>query len=253
LHKAQRAGMMGVFLEGVSRVLVATDLAARGIDVPSVRVVINYDMPVSPVDYLHRIGRTGRNGTHGVATSLVRPRSRALAHALKAAAHKNSQVATLPEARERLHAVSNRPKSARASKVPTVLAAARRYGRPSFPAPRGHSRRGPRGSGVARPLAVAHRRSAKARPSAVRGARAGPRTGSGRGAPEARRAGARANGARGSNGPAMFPLGRSRPSRTGSRPPQRSAARTGGAEPSRSIRSSRPSAGIKKTKRRMKR
>lgn len=253
LHKAQRAGMMGVFLEGVSRVLVATDLAARGIDVPSVRMVINYDMPVSPVDYLHRIGRTGRNGTYGVATSLVRPRSRVLVHALKAAARKNSQVATLPEARERLHAVSNRPMSARASKDPTVLAAARRYGRPPFPAPRGHSRRGPRGSGVARPLAVAHRRSATARPSAVRGARAGPRTGSGWGAPEARRAGARAHGARGSNGPSMFPPGRSRPSRTGSGPPQRSAARKGGAEPSRSIRSSRPSAGIKKIMRRMKR
>ncbi|KAJ1485633.1 P-loop containing nucleoside triphosphate hydrolase protein, partial [Baffinella frigidus] len=54
-----------------ARVLVATDLAARGINVPTVRAVINYDMPLTPVDYLHRIGRTGRNGVPGTATSLV--------------------------------------------------------------------------------------------------------------------------------------------------------------------------------------
>ncbi|MDB4941605.1 MAG: ATP-dependent helicase RhlE [Labilithrix sp.] len=53
------------------RVLVATDVAARGIDVAALPAVINYDLPRSPVDYLHRIGRTGRAGESGVAISFV--------------------------------------------------------------------------------------------------------------------------------------------------------------------------------------
>ena len=53
------------------RVLVATDLAARGLDVVGLRAVVNYDLPRSPVDYLHRIGRTGRAGESGVAISFV--------------------------------------------------------------------------------------------------------------------------------------------------------------------------------------
>jgi superfamily II DNA/RNA helicase len=50
---------------------VATDIAARGIDVPELRVVVNFDLPRSPHDYLHRIGRTGRAGETGVAVSFI--------------------------------------------------------------------------------------------------------------------------------------------------------------------------------------
>jgi len=53
------------------RVLVATDLAARGLDIAELPAVVNYDLPRSPVDYVHRIGRTGRAGEPGVATSFV--------------------------------------------------------------------------------------------------------------------------------------------------------------------------------------
>lgn len=52
-------------------VVLATDLAARGIDIPQLPVVVNYDLPRSPVDYIHRIGRTGRAGESGVAISFV--------------------------------------------------------------------------------------------------------------------------------------------------------------------------------------
>ncbi|MGZ5846547.1 MAG: helicase-related protein, partial [Ramlibacter sp.] len=52
-------------------VLVTTDLAARGIDIPGLQVVVNYDLPRSPDDYVHRIGRTGRAGASGVAVSFV--------------------------------------------------------------------------------------------------------------------------------------------------------------------------------------
>jgi ATP-dependent RNA helicase RhlE len=59
------------FRDGELRVLIATDLAARGIDIPALPVVINYELPRSPNDYVHRIGRTGRAGRTGLALSLV--------------------------------------------------------------------------------------------------------------------------------------------------------------------------------------
>ncbi|HEY0709175.1 MAG TPA: helicase-related protein, partial [Polyangia bacterium] len=56
---------------GRVQVLVATDLAARGLDIVELPAVLNYDLPRSAVDYLHRIGRTGRAGESGVAVSFV--------------------------------------------------------------------------------------------------------------------------------------------------------------------------------------
>ena len=59
------------FKSGKINVLVATDLASRGIDIPSLPVVINYELPRSPKDFIHRIGRTGRAGATGVAISFI--------------------------------------------------------------------------------------------------------------------------------------------------------------------------------------
>ena len=53
--------------------MVATDLAARGIDIQALPLVINYELPRSPKDYIHRIGRTGRAGSMGQAISLITP------------------------------------------------------------------------------------------------------------------------------------------------------------------------------------
>jgi ATP-dependent RNA helicase RhlE len=69
----QREAALRGFKNGNFRVLVATDIAARGIDVESVSHVINFDMPDAPEDYVHRIGRTGRAGNEGQAISLVTP------------------------------------------------------------------------------------------------------------------------------------------------------------------------------------
>src|SRR5918993_461517 len=69
----QREAALRGFKDGQTRVLVATDIAARGIDVESISHVINYDVPEAPEDYVHRIGRTGRAGKAGRAITLVTP------------------------------------------------------------------------------------------------------------------------------------------------------------------------------------
>jgi len=65
--QSQREAALAGFKSGRTRVLVATDVAARGIDIDAVSHVINYDVPVAPEDYVHRIGRTGRAGNSGQA------------------------------------------------------------------------------------------------------------------------------------------------------------------------------------------
>jgi ATP-dependent RNA helicase RhlE len=69
----QREAALQEFRDGRARVLVATDIAARGLDVDSVSHVINYDVPAAPEDYVHRVGRTGRAGKHGQAITMVAP------------------------------------------------------------------------------------------------------------------------------------------------------------------------------------
>ena len=66
-----RTKALGGFKKGTIRVLVATDIAARGLDIPLLPYVINYELPNVPEDYVHRIGRTGRAGASGQAISLV--------------------------------------------------------------------------------------------------------------------------------------------------------------------------------------
>lgn len=71
MEQAQREVIMKEFRSGSSRVLIATDLLARGIDVQQVSLVINYDLPTSKENYVHRIGRGGRFGRKGVAINFV--------------------------------------------------------------------------------------------------------------------------------------------------------------------------------------
>jgi superfamily II DNA/RNA helicase len=71
MHQGARNRTLDGMRRGQVRVLVATDVAARGIDVPAITHVFNYDLPKFPEDYVHRIGRTGRAGRNGTAISLV--------------------------------------------------------------------------------------------------------------------------------------------------------------------------------------
>ncbi|RZU40908.1 DEAD/DEAH box helicase [Edaphobacter modestus] len=74
--QSQRTSALKGFASGKHRVLVATDVAARGIDISDIAHVVNYDIPNASDDFVHRIGRTGRAGAKGVATTFVMPQER---------------------------------------------------------------------------------------------------------------------------------------------------------------------------------
>ncbi|MGE0418217.1 MAG: DEAD/DEAH box helicase, partial [Acetobacteraceae bacterium] len=79
----QRERALSEFRSGRARVLVATDIAARGIDVTGVSHVVNFDMPVEPESYVHRIGRTARAGASGIAISFCAPAERSALRAIE--------------------------------------------------------------------------------------------------------------------------------------------------------------------------
>ncbi|TAQ83694.1 hypothetical protein B7494_g7981 [Chlorociboria aeruginascens] len=89
LSQEQRTRSLGAFKAGGTPILVATDVAARGLDIPSVKLVLNLTFPLTTEDYVHRIGRTGRAGKEGLAITLFtehdKAQSGALINVLKAA------------------------------------------------------------------------------------------------------------------------------------------------------------------------
>src|SRR5258707_3714516 len=71
MDQKQRELLMKEFRSGSSRILISTDLLARGIDVQQVSLVINFDLPTNQENYIHRIGRGGRFGRKGVAINFI--------------------------------------------------------------------------------------------------------------------------------------------------------------------------------------
>lgn len=95
--QSQRESALRGFKEGRHRVLVATDIASRGIDVDSISQVINYDVPEAPEDYVHRIGRTGRAGNSGKAITLVTPIEELSMNAIERLTGKSIERILLPD------------------------------------------------------------------------------------------------------------------------------------------------------------
>ncbi len=96
LDQRQRDRVMQLFRTGKSDVLVATDVAARGLDIDHVSHVINYDIPTAPEVYIHRIGRTGRIGREGVAITLVDPREQRTLRYIETLIKQKIEIVTLP-------------------------------------------------------------------------------------------------------------------------------------------------------------
>ncbi|MBT4121248.1 MAG: DEAD/DEAH box helicase [Candidatus Magasanikbacteria bacterium] len=95
--QAQRVKALDGFTKGRFRVMVATDIAARGIDVKDINLVINFDLPDGLEDYVHRIGRTGRAGKSGKAISFVTPSEKADVRKIERLIRKSLPILTLPK------------------------------------------------------------------------------------------------------------------------------------------------------------
>jgi ATP-dependent RNA helicase DeaD len=96
LTQDQRDRVMKRVRTGGTDLLVATDVAARGLDVEHLSHVVNFDVPASPESYVHRIGRTGRAGREGVAITLVEPREHRLLRNIESLTKQKIDVATVP-------------------------------------------------------------------------------------------------------------------------------------------------------------
>ncbi|MBI2257467.1 MAG: DEAD/DEAH box helicase [Flavobacteriia bacterium] len=83
LDQSKRIELLSQFKEGIIKVLISTDVAARGIDIPNVEYVINYDLPDNPENYVHRVGRTGRAGKKGQALSFCSKSEKELLDAIE--------------------------------------------------------------------------------------------------------------------------------------------------------------------------
>lgn len=94
---SQRKSALDGFKSGQYRVLVATDIMARGIDIAGIELVINYDLPSQAEDYVHRIGRTARAGMKGRAISFVTPSEQAEIRAIEWLIRKKLNVSAIPE------------------------------------------------------------------------------------------------------------------------------------------------------------
>ncbi|MGE0813410.1 MAG: DEAD/DEAH box helicase [Vicinamibacterales bacterium] len=96
LDQRRRDRVMQMFRTGKVDVLVATDVAARGLDIEHVSHVVNYDIPTAPEVYVHRIGRTGRIGREGVAITLVGPREQRALRFIESVTKQTIEMAALP-------------------------------------------------------------------------------------------------------------------------------------------------------------
>ena len=146
LHGGMPQGRRNRVLQGLRsrqlKVLVATDVAARGIDVPSISHVINYGLPMKEEDYVHRIGRTGRAGRAGLAVTLAERRDSGMIHRIQRYTTQRIPVATI-EGLEPKRAEPPKPFD-RPTRPGGKSFGPRPHGKPFKPAGKTFSKAGPR-------------------------------------------------------------------------------------------------------------
>jgi ATP-dependent RNA helicase DeaD len=96
MDQQQRDRVMGRLRSGTAELLLATDVAARGLDIEQLTHVVNYDVPAAPDAYVHRIGRVGRAGREGVAITLIEPREHRLVKAIERVTKQKIPIEQLP-------------------------------------------------------------------------------------------------------------------------------------------------------------
>jgi ATP-dependent RNA helicase RhlE len=151
--QAQRTEALAGFKSGKYRVLVATDIAARGIDVEALSHVINFDVPAVPEDYIHRVGRTGRAELTGDAFTFVAPEEEGDLKAIERAIGKVLPRVTLPDFdyKARPQAKLEIPLAERIAAIRSRKADERARSRARGPASSRPPHRGGHGGGSGRP------------------------------------------------------------------------------------------------------
>ncbi|KAG0001679.1 hypothetical protein BGZ79_004329 [Entomortierella chlamydospora] len=114
MSQQERLNSLAKFRGGITSVLIATDVGSRGLDIPSVLLVMNYDIPRDPTDYIHRVGRTARAGRGGQAISIVTERDISLVQDIESRINKTMGEFPVPEnkALELLNEVSSAKRAA---------------------------------------------------------------------------------------------------------------------------------------------
>lgn len=165
-NKSQNARQraLAAFKEGALQVLVATDIAARGLDIDQLPHVVNFDLPAVPEDYVHRIGRTGRAGATGQSHSLVTDEDEPLLRAIEKLTRQKVRRLSLPEG---FQAPAPEPEAQRDEERPRRTSTERRASNtadaPGKKAPTRRRRRRRRSRSDANPAAGAGNREARAR------------------------------------------------------------------------------------------
>jgi ATP-dependent RNA helicase RhlE len=151
--QAQRTEALAGFKAGKYRILVATDIAARGIDVEALSHVVNFDVPAVPDDYIHRVGRTGRAEMTGEAFTFVAPDEESDLKAIERAIGKGLPRVTLPDFdyKARPQAKLEIPLAERIAAIRSRKADERARGRARGPASSRPPQRGGHGGGSGRP------------------------------------------------------------------------------------------------------
>jgi ATP-dependent RNA helicase RhlE len=140
--QAQRTEALAGFKRGKYRVLVATDIAARGIDVEALSHVVNFDVPAVPEDYIHRVGRTGRAELNGDAFTFVAPQEEPDLRSIERAIKRTLPRVTIPD-----FDYTARPQAKLEIPLAERIAAIRQ--RKAAERSRGHARKGGRPQGPA--------------------------------------------------------------------------------------------------------
>ena len=155
LSQRERDRVMNLFRGGKTDLLVATDVAARGLDISRVSHVFNYDVPSAAEGYLHRIGRTGRVGRSGVAITLAEPREQRLLRNIEAFTKQKIEVASVRRGRHAARRIGRTREATGSASSPAisrtwpgrrVLARVRRHGVAAAAVRWSTPRRAPRGT-----------------------------------------------------------------------------------------------------------
>ena len=137
--QAARQKALNEFKSGKTRILVATDVAARGLDIPDLPLVINHDLPMVAEDYVHRIGRTGRNGATGEAISLVSPDEAHLLRQIQKLLGREIAMETVPGFEPSRAIRSDAKPFDNAPRAPRPARNRRPHGKPRNPEARAHA------------------------------------------------------------------------------------------------------------------